>query len=59
MGADQYRNRIVVFERDNWLKKLEEAVAENDRADFVEELRWATFDHDNVPRCCPQRPPQT
>src|SRR5260370_19281544 len=40
--ADQYRNRIVLFERDNWLKKLEEAVAENDRADFTEELQRAT-----------------
>src|SRR5713226_166057 len=41
LGADQYRNRIALFERDNWLKKLEKAVAENDRADFTEELRWA------------------
>src|SRR3989449_9541745 len=41
LGADQYRNRIVLFERDKWLKKLEKAVAENDRADFTEELRWA------------------
>jgi kanamycin nucleotidyltransferase len=40
--ADQYRNRIVLFERDNWLKKLEEAVAENNRADFTEELQRAT-----------------
>jgi kanamycin nucleotidyltransferase len=40
--ADQHRNRIVLFERDNWLKKLEEAVAENDRADFTEELQRAT-----------------
>src|SRR6267378_2451601 len=43
LGADQYRNRIVLFERDNWLKKLEQAVAENDRADLMEELRWATL----------------
>ena len=41
LGADQYRNRIVLFDRENWLKKLEKAVAENDRADFTEELRWA------------------
>ena len=41
LGADQYRNRIVLFERDNWLKKMEKAVAENDRADIAEELRWA------------------
>jgi len=43
LGADQYRNRIVLFERDDWLKKLERAVAENERADFAEELRWATL----------------
>jgi kanamycin nucleotidyltransferase len=43
LGADQFRNRIVLFERDNWLKKLEEAVAQNDRADFTEELRWAVL----------------
>lgn len=43
LGADQYRNRIVLFERDNWLKKLEQAVAENERANFAEELRWATL----------------
>src|SRR5438876_1108732 len=43
LGADQFRNRIVLFERHNWLKKLEEAVAQNDRADFTEELRWAVL----------------
>src|SRR6266705_148295 len=43
LGADQFRNRIVLFERDNWLKKLEEAVAQNDRAGFTEELRWAVL----------------
>ena len=43
VGTDQYRNRIVLFERDNWLKKLELAVAENDRANFAEELRWAVL----------------
>jgi len=41
--ADQYRNRIVLFEHDNWLKKLEEAVAKNDRADFTEEVKRATI----------------
>jgi kanamycin nucleotidyltransferase len=41
LGADQYRNRLVLFERDNWLKKLEKTVAENDGADFTRELRWA------------------
>jgi kanamycin nucleotidyltransferase len=43
LGADQFRNRIVLFERDNWLRTLEKAVAENDRADLAEELRWATL----------------
>jgi kanamycin nucleotidyltransferase len=43
LGTEQYRNRIVLFERNSWLKKLEEAVAENDRADFTEELRWAAL----------------
>src|SRR5690348_11681759 len=41
LGADQYRNRIVLFERDKWLENLEKAVAENDRADVTRELRWA------------------
>ena len=43
LGADQYRNRIVLFERNNWLRILEKAVAENDSADPAEELRWATL----------------
>jgi kanamycin nucleotidyltransferase len=43
LGADQFRNRIVLFERNNWLKKQEEAVAQNDKADFTEELRWAVL----------------
>lgn len=43
LAADQYRSRIVLFERDNWLSILEKAVAENDRADFTEELRWAVM----------------
>jgi hypothetical protein len=34
---------MVLFERDNWLKKLEKAVEENDSADLAEELRWATL----------------
>src|SRR5207245_10286897 len=33
--------RVVELERDHWLKKRDKAVAENDRADFTEELRWA------------------
>src|SRR5207245_2523927 len=41
LGADQYRNRIVLFERDNWLKKLDKAVAENDSAARAEAWRLA------------------
>ena len=41
--ADQYRNRIVLFERDGWLTKLEQAVAEDDRADFTGVIRWAAL----------------
>ena len=41
VGADGYRNRIVLFDRDNWLRKLDEAVAQNDRTDFTEALRFA------------------
>ncbi len=40
--ADAYRNRIVLFDHDNWLKKLEKAVEENDRADLTEEIRRAS-----------------
>ena len=43
IGADQYRNRIVLFERDGWLRKLDEAVQENDRTDFNEALRFAAL----------------
>jgi len=43
LGADQFRNRIVLFERDNWLRKLEKVVAGNDRMDFTEELQNATI----------------
>ncbi len=43
LGADQCRNRIVLFERDNWLQKLDEAVRENDRTDFKEALRFAAL----------------
>src|SRR6059036_695133 len=39
LKADQYRNRLVFFERDDWMQKLDEAVAENERADFTETTR--------------------
>lgn len=43
IGADQYRNRIVLFERDGWIQKLDEAVQENDRTDFKDALRFAAL----------------
>lgn len=41
--ADQFRNRIVLFERDGWLTKLERAVAEDDKADFTDVIRWVAL----------------
>ncbi len=41
LAADSFRNRLVLFERDHWLKKLEEAVAESDKKDFSEQVRKA------------------
>ncbi len=41
--ADQYRNRIVLFERKGWLAKVDEAVAQNERADLTEPVRYATL----------------
>ena len=41
--ADQYRNHIVLFDQDNWMRKLGEAVAENDRTDFTEAIRVAAL----------------
>src|SRR6266704_6495353 len=32
LGADECRNRIVLFERDGWTRMLDEAVKENDAA---------------------------
>ena len=43
LAADQYRNRIVMFERDRWLGRLEEAVAQNDKSDMAEPLRIAAI----------------
>jgi len=37
--ADQYRNRIALYERDRWFRKLDEAVERNDKADSVEAIR--------------------
>jgi hypothetical protein len=37
--ADQYRNRIALYERDGWFRKLDDAVAKNDKVDSAEALR--------------------
>ena len=37
--ADQYRNRIVLYERDEWFKQLNDAVAKSDKRDSHEALR--------------------
>jgi len=37
--ADQYRNRIALYERDGWFRKLDEAVERNDKAATVEAVR--------------------
>src|SRR5213593_2294896 len=43
IAADEYRNRIIMFERDNWTRRLEEAVKQNDAADFTEAIRFAAL----------------
>lgn len=43
VGADECRNRIVLFERGGWVQKLESAVRENDLSDFKEPLRFAAL----------------
>jgi hypothetical protein len=43
LGADECRNRIVLFERDGWTERLEEAVKENDATDFSDALRFAAL----------------
>jgi kanamycin nucleotidyltransferase len=37
--ADQYRNRIALYERGGWFGRLDEAVAKNDKKDSVEAIR--------------------
>jgi KNTase-like protein len=39
MEADQYRNRIVLFEKYGWFRSLEKAVAKNETADALEAIR--------------------
>jgi len=37
--ADQYRNRIVLYERDGWFRRLNAAVAKSDKRDSREAIR--------------------
>ena len=37
--ADQYRNRIALYEREGWFGRLDEAVAKNEKRDSVEAIR--------------------
>ena len=41
MEADQFRNRISLFEREKWFNSLEKAVAKNEKADTRETIRKA------------------
>jgi hypothetical protein len=43
LGADECRNRIVLFERDGWTARLDEAVKENDATDFSDAVRFAAL----------------
>lgn len=40
--ADGYRSRLVLFEREGWLRRLDEAVAESDAADITRALQRGT-----------------
>jgi predicted nucleotidyltransferase len=44
MEADQYRNRIVLFEREQWTRRLDQAIVENEKADASEALRVAAVE---------------
>jgi KNTase-like protein len=37
--ADQYRNRITLYERSRWFRRLDAVVAKNDKKDSVEAVR--------------------
>ena len=37
--ADEYRNRIGLYDRDGWLRRLDAAVSKNERKDSVEAIR--------------------
>jgi KNTase-like protein len=39
--ADQYRNRIILYERDGWFRRLDEAITKSDRMDSREAIRKA------------------
>ena len=43
IATDEYRNRIILFERDKWTSKLVEAVRQNDSTDFTDAIRFAAL----------------
>jgi len=61
-AADQYRNRIVLYERDRWFRRLDDSVARSDKTDSdrairksfmmmtesMAVLRNATLTHDKI-----------
>ncbi len=44
LEADQYRSRIILFERGGWMEKLNQAVADNEKADASDALRVAAVE---------------
>ncbi len=42
--TDQYRNRVALFERDGWSRKLDSAVSDLDQSGMTEALRSATVE---------------
>jgi hypothetical protein len=43
LQADEYRGRIVLFERDGWLRRLDQALEERDAGDLSTGLHLATM----------------
>lgn len=43
LTAGEYSERITLFERDGWLRRLDQAIAERDATDFSRGLHFATM----------------
>ncbi len=43
LTAGEYSERITLFERDGWLRRLDQAIAERDATDFSRGLHFATI----------------